>query len=90
MDGAVNVTIQSVLTALAPVLFAAVGYLIMHLNDLENRMYKTESRMMQLVTPEGQIVPSPDNAIARQKLREQMLDIIHDLQVRIKLLEAGK
>ena len=53
-------------------------------------MYKTESRMMQLVTPEGQIVPSPDNAIARQKLREQMLDIIHDLQVRIKLLEAGK
>jgi hypothetical protein len=82
-----NVNSQAVLTALAPVMFAAVGYLIMHLNDLENRMYKTESRMMQLVTPEGQIVPSPDNAIARQNLREQMMNIIHDLQVRISLLE---
>lgn len=82
-----NVNAQAVLTALAPVMFAAVGYLIMHLNDLENRMYKTESRMMQLVTPEGQIVPSPDNAIARQNLREQMMNIIHDLQVRISLLE---
>ena len=82
-----NVNSQAVLTALAPVMFAADGYLIMHLNDLENRMYKTESRMMQLVTPEGQIVPSPDNAIARQNLREQMMHIIHDLQVRISLLE---
>ena len=75
---------------MAPILVAAVGYLITSLNDLENRMYKTESRMMQLVTPEGQIVPSPDNAIARQELREQMLNIIHDMQVRIKLLEADK
>ena len=82
-----NVNSQAVLTALAPVMFAAVGYLTMHLNDLENRMYKSESRMMQLVTPEGQIVPSPDNAIARQNLREQMMNIIHDLQVRISLLE---
>ena len=57
-----NVNIQSVLTALAPVLFAAVGYLIMHLNDLENRMYKTESRMMQLVTPRG-----ADRAVAGQR-----------------------
>jgi hypothetical protein len=86
----VNVNAQAALTALAPVLFAAVGYLIMHLNDLENRMYKTESRMMQLVTPEGQIVPSPNNAIARQQMRENLMHIIHDLQVRIKLLEAGK
>lgn len=85
-----NLNAQAVLTALAPVLFAAVGYLIMHLNDLENRMYKTESRVMQLVTPEGQIVPSPDNAIARQQMRENLMHIIHDLQVRIKLLEAGK
>ena len=82
--------LQGIIGALAPVVFAAVGYLIVSINDIENRMYKTESRMMQLVTPEGQIVPSPDNAIARQQLREQMLNIIHDMQVRIKLLEADK
>jgi|TARA_S200002703_G_scaffold22131_1_gene18820 hypothetical protein len=79
--------LQGVLTAVAPVLIAAVGYLMTALNEQENRLYLIESRMMQLVTPDGAIVPSPDNAIARQNLREQMMHIIHDLQVRISLLE---
>jgi hypothetical protein len=79
--------LQGVLTAVAPVLIAAVGYLMTALNEQENRLYLIESRMMQLVTPDGSIVPSPDNAIARQNLREQMMHIIHDLQVRISLLE---
>jgi hypothetical protein len=79
--------LQGILTAVAPVLIAAVGYLMTALNEQENRLYLIESRMMQLVTPDGSIVPSPDNAIARQNLREQMMHIIHDLQVRISLLE---
>ena len=79
--------LQGVLTAVAPVLIAAVGYLMTALNEQENRLYLIESRMMQLVTPDGAIVPSPDNAIARQNLREQMMNLIHDLQVRISLLE---
>jgi len=79
--------LQGILTAVAPVLIAAVGYLMTALNEQENRLYMIESRMMQLVTPDGSIVPSPDNAIARQNLREQMMNIIHDLQVRISLLE---
>jgi hypothetical protein len=79
--------LQGILTAIAPVLIAAVGYLMTALNEQENRLYLIESRMMQLVTPDGAIVPSPDNAIARQNLREQMMHIIHDLQVRISLLE---
>jgi len=79
--------LQGILTAVAPVLIAAVGYLMTALNEQENRLYLIESRMMQLVTPDGAIVPSPDNAIARQNLREQMMNLIHDLQVRISLLE---
>ena len=79
--------LQGVLTAVAPVLIAAVGYLMTALNEQENRLYLIESRMMQLVTPDGAIVPSPDNAIARQNLREQMMHISHELQVRISLLE---
>ena len=80
--------LQSVITTTAPLLFALVGYLMMSFNELENRVYHQQSRMMQLVTPEGQIVPSPDNAIARQELREKLLHHIHDLQVRLSLLEA--
>jgi len=61
--------------------------LITALNEQENRLYLIESRMMQLVTADGSIVPSPDNAIARQQLREQLMHVIHDLQVRTSLLE---
>ena len=83
-----NLNIKSALTAMAPILFAAVGYLITSLNDLESRIQKTEGYLMLLVTPQGEIVASPANSIERQKLREEFMHIIHDLQVRIKLLEA--
>jgi hypothetical protein len=85
-----NLNVQSVLTALAPILFAAVGYLITSLNELESRLQKAEGYLMLLVTPQGEIVASPTNSIERQKMREDFMHIIHDLQVRIKLLEAGK
>lgn len=83
-----NLNLQSILAALAPVLFAAVGYLIVGLNEIENRIQKSEGYLMLLVTPQGEIVASPANSIARQKMREEFMHIIHDLQVRIKLLEA--
>ena len=85
-----NLNIQSVLTALAPILFAAVGYLITSLNELESRIQKTEGYLMLLVTPQGEIVASPANSIERQKMREDFMHIIHDMKVRIKLLEADK
>lgn len=85
-----NLNVQSILTALAPILFAAVGYLITSLNELESRIQKTEGYLMLLVTPQGEIVASPANSIERQKLREEFMHIIHDMQVRVKLLEAEK
>jgi len=60
-----NLNIQSVLTAMAPILFAAVGYLITNLNELESRIQKTEGYLMLLVTPQGEIVASPANSIER-------------------------
>jgi hypothetical protein len=85
-----NFNLQSVVVALAPVLFAAVGYLVVGLNEIENRIQKSEGYLMLLVTPQGEIVASPANSIARQKMREEFMHIIHDMQVRIKLLEAQK
>lgn len=45
---------------------------------------------MLLVTPQGEIIASPTNSIERQKMREELMHTIHDIQVRVKLLEAGK
>jgi len=86
----VSFNVQSVLTALAPILFAAVGYLITSLNELESRIQKAEGYLMLLVTPSGEIVASPTNSIERQKLREDFMVYIHDHEVRLKLMEARK
>lgn len=43
--------------------------------------------MMMLINPNGQIIPSSENALAHQQLREDIIEYIHDLQVRVKLLE---
>ena len=83
-----SLNIQSIISALAPILFAAVGYLIISLNELENRIQKTEGYLMLLVTPQGEIVASPANSIARQKLREDFMVYVHDHEVRLKLMEA--
>lgn len=85
-----NFNMQSIVSALAPILFAAVGYLITSLNELESRLQKTEGYLMLLVTPQGEIVASPANSIARQKLREDFMVYIHDHEVRLKLMEARK
>ena len=71
-----------------PVLFAAVAWLIQSIADQDKRILELKGQMMMLVDPQGQIIPSPDNAIARQKLREDLISHIHNLQVRVKLLEA--
>ncbi len=72
---------------LLPVLFAALGWLIQSIAEQDKRIQSLQGQMMMLVDPNGQIIPSPDNALARQKLREDLIDHIHDLQVRVKLLE---
>jgi len=78
---------QAVLTAAAPVLVAAVGYLLTTLSELEVRIQKAEGYLMLLVSPSGEIIASPTNSIERQKLREDLMHVIHDLQVRTRLLE---
>ena len=74
---------------LLPVLFAAIAWLIQSISDQDKRILELKGQMMMLINPNGQIIPSPDNALARQELREDIIKHIHDLQVRVKLLEAG-
>ena len=73
---------------LLPVLFASIAWLITSIGDLEKQVLEVRGQLMMLIDPNGQIIPSPDNAIARQELKEDIVTRIHDLQVRLKLLEA--
>ena len=78
---------SKILTSLIPLVLAAMWWVISNVNDVRNEVSGIKANMMMLIDPQGQIIPSPDNALARQQLRENLIEYIHDLQVRVKLLE---
>ena len=79
--------IQAIITSLIPVLLAAIGFLITSINGIENRMYQAESKLMQLISPDGQVVPSPENAFQRQVIREEFMLKYMETLNRLTLLE---
>ena len=79
--------VQAIITSLIPVLLAAIGFLITSINGIENRMYQVESKMMQLISPDGQVVPSPENAFQRQVIREEFMMKYMEALSRLTLLE---
>lgn len=72
---------------LFPLLVAGVGWLLTQIASFNNRLIGVESKMPMLLTPEGVVISSPQDAAGRQQLKEELLDKIQDLQVRVKLLE---
>jgi hypothetical protein len=84
-----NLDFSKIIASLLPVLLAAIGWLITSINDQDRRIYELQGQMMQLISPQGEIIPSPGNEIARQKIREEMMAHFHDLKVRVTLLEKA-
>ena len=72
---------------LFPVLLAAVGWLLREIASLNNRLLSIESKMPALITSEGVPTDSPISAARRQDLKDDIMEDIHDLQVRVKLME---
>ena len=70
-----------------PLLVAGVGWLLTQIASFNNRLIGVESKMPMLLTPEGVVISSPQDAAGRQQLKEDLMDKIQDLQVRVKLLE---
>jgi hypothetical protein len=82
-----NDTLQKVATSMIPLVLAAMWWVIQSIGLVQQDIQALRGNMMMLIDPNGQIIPSPDNALARQQLRENLIEYIHDLQVRVKLLE---
>jgi hypothetical protein len=78
---------QDVLKAIIPVLVAALAWLLGQVSDFSTRLTKIEGSMPSLITPAGTPTDSPISAEARHKLKEEIYRDIHDLQVRVKLME---
>ena len=85
-----NFDLSKALASLVPVLLAAMWWVISSIGQIQSDIQLIRANMMMLIDPQGQIIPSPGNAFARQALKEEMLEYIHDLKVRVKLLERHK
>ena len=80
-------SMEKVVDMLFPVLLAAVAWLLGEITSFQNRLIAIESKIPILITNEGVIIDSPQSAAARQELKDDLMHDIHDLQVRVKLME---
>ena len=83
-----NFDLATLLAGIIPVMLAAMWWVISNVNDLRGEIQLLQANMMMLVSPQGQIIPSPGNAFARHELKEEIFQRFADLHVRVKLLEA--
>jgi hypothetical protein len=78
---------QKIVDMLFPVLLAAVGWLLTEIASFNNRLIAIESKIPILITEDGVPTDSPLSAARRQELKDDIMEDIHDLQVRVKLIE---
>jgi len=81
------VNFGEIMKMLVPVLIACIAWLLGQVSSFSTRLTKIEGQMPALITPEGVPTDSPISAERRQRMKEELLDKIYDLQMRVKLLE---
>jgi hypothetical protein len=79
--------IQDVLKAVLPVIVASLAWLLGQVSDFSTRLTKIEGQMPALITKKNVPTDSPLSAEARHKLRNEIYTDIHQLQVKVQLLE---
>ena len=76
-----------VLKAIIPIVVAALAWLLGQVNSFSERLTKIEGSMPALITSSGVPTDSPISAERRHMMKEEIYKDIHDLQVKVKLLE---
>ncbi len=79
-----------VLKAVIPIIVMALAWLLGQVNDFSTRLTKIEGTMPALITKEGVPTDSPVSAERRHAMKEQIYKDIHDLQVKVRVLEESK
>lgn len=82
-----NFKMEDVVKIVLPLLFSAMVWLLNQVGSFNERLVKMEGSMPALITPQGVPTDSPLSAEKRHALKEEIYKDIHDLQVRIKLME---
>ena len=75
------------LKAVIPIVVMPLAWLLGQVNSFSERLTKIEGQMPALITKEGVPTDSPISAERRAILKEQMMQHINELQVKVRLLE---
>jgi hypothetical protein len=75
------------LKAIIPIVVMSLAWLLGQVNDFSTRLTKIEGSMPALITKEGVPTDSPISAERRHILKEEIYKDIHQLQVKVQLLE---
>lgn len=78
---------SDILKAVIPIVVASLAWLLGQVNSFSERLTKIEGSMPALITPSGTPTDSPISAERRHALKEEIYRDIHELQVKVKLLE---
>lgn len=78
---------SDVLKAVIPVIVASLAWLLGQVSDFSVRLTKIEGAMPALITKEGVPTDSPVSAERRHAMKEEIYKDIHQLQVKVQLLE---
>ena len=82
-----NFKMEDVAKILLPMLVSAIIWLLNQVGSFNERLVRIEGSMPALITPQGVPTDSPVSAERRHAMKEAIYNDIHDLQVRIKLME---
>jgi len=78
---------QDIMKAIIPIALSAIVWLLGQVGSFSERLTKIEGQMPALITSQGAPTDSPLSAERRNALKEELYKDIHDLQVRVKLME---
>jgi hypothetical protein len=78
---------SDVLKAAIPITVTVLAWLLGQVSSFDTRLTKIETAVPVLLTKEGIPTDSPISAEARHKLKEQLYNEIHQLQVKVQVLE---
>jgi hypothetical protein len=82
-----EMNMQDLLKAVIPIVVVCLGWLLGQVSSFQTRLTQIEGKMPALITTEGIPTDSPISTEKRAKMREELYKELHDLHVRVKLLE---
>ena len=78
---------QDLLKAVIPIVVVCLGWLLGQVSSFQTRLTQIEGKMPALITAEGVSTDSPISAEKRARIREEIYKELHELHVRVKLIE---